>query len=224
VSDRLSARGGAAHPDASARVSRAEKVILRLFLAIDLDDGAAAGLRAWSERLRNALGSAHAGSLAFANPAQLHLTLYFLGEVVPERADALSAALAPALDVPAFAATLGALGTFPPAGAPRVAWIGLALGHEQTIAVRTALQPRLRDARLAPPADERPFFPHVTLARVRRTAKPGAGRALRAAMATLPPPQARWTVGGVTLYESLLSRDGARYIARATCALTDAPG
>jgi RNA 2',3'-cyclic 3'-phosphodiesterase len=185
---------------------------------------AAHALLAWSDRLRDALGSAHARDLAFANPAQLHLTLHFLGEVDPQRAEALTAALAPALDVPAFDATLGALGTFPPAGAPRVVWSGLALGHEQTIALQTALQPRLRDARLAPPADERPFFPHVTLARVRRTARPGAGRALRAAMATLRPPQARWTVGRVTLYESLLSSGGAQHTARATCALTEPPG
>jgi 2'-5' RNA ligase len=191
---------------------------MRLFLALDVDADTIAGVHTWIARMRHTLGGAER-EIAFVDPDRLHITLQFLGEVEPRLIDALVAALALPLPLQPFEAALGDPGAFPRSGAPRVVWVGLARGRDQAIALHDALGPRLREAGV-PPADEaRPFFPHVTLGRVRRTARPAAGRALRAAMVAVGPPQGSWTIDRVTLYQSVLSPRGPRYTSRAACQL-----
>lgn len=72
--------------------------------------------------------------------------------------------------------TLAGLGLFPERGAPGVVWVGVDQGREELQALHRDLESELETAGFAP--EERPFTPHLTLARLR-----GAdGEAWRAAV------------------------------------------
>lgn len=189
---------------------------MRLFLALDVDEAVRAAAAAWTSALRRHLG-AEAAALRVPRLDALHVTLHFLGEVSAASDAALRTALSAPLQRPRFEAALGEAGTFPPQGAPRVIWAGLGAGAAETIAVHDALRPRLQTAGALPAFEPRGYVPHLTLARLRpRSIHRGA---LSRALAAVPPPQARWTIDHVTLYESDLSGNRARYTVRATTPL-----
>jgi RNA 2',3'-cyclic 3'-phosphodiesterase len=166
---------------------------LRLFLAVDLPPAIAPQLLALCQGLAGA---------RWSNPAQLHLTLRFLGDTPEEELPALRARLG-AVAVPAFALGLRGVGVFPKKRRPaRVLWTGVAPA-EPVVALRTAI-----DQVLGPDPEEaeRGFSPHLTLARFRDD----PGRALEdylerwGAFAS-----ATWPVEAFHLYRSTLGRDGA---------------
>ena len=56
----------------------------------------------------------------------MHLTLHFLGPIVPEKLEALHRELSTAIDHPAFTMQYHGLGAFPKPKRARVLWIGSA--------------------------------------------------------------------------------------------------
>ena len=104
-------------------------------------------------------------------PAEkIHLTVAFLGAVADEARPAALAA-ASALRASAFALELDHVGAFRRAG---VAWAGASSPSPRLIRLQALLAERLRAAGFA--LDDRPFAPHVTLAR--RTMRAVARRAI----------------------------------------------
>lgn len=153
----------------------------------------------------------------------LHVTLCFLGELEPERLALLRAVLPEELRgtwAPELRFT--DVGAFPDRAQPRVVWLGMEeLGGHARLA---ALEARVRGAALAvgwrPPAAERqrPFLPHLTLARVARGA-PVPHRALfDLGFAT------RWMPVEVTLFESRPDTPGERYRPLVAVPLVVGPG
>jgi len=187
---------------------------MRLFLAIDVDAAVKAAVAAWMDRLTHRLGSSRATDLKLVDPRLAHLTLRFFGGVDPRRAQTLEQALARPWPVEGFDLSLDRAGTFPPRGHPRVVWLGVADGGGATAALSRAVQVRVRDAGFEDPSDDRPFSPHLTIGRVRHTARPGIGPELGSALAVEPPPAGSWRVDYLTLYESFLSPHGPRYEVR----------
>ena len=143
----------------------------------------------------------------FVRPGSHHLTLAFLGEVGEAEArramDALDAACAGAGAVELASAGLGSFGR----GRDATLWLGVEKNPELM-----ALSGRLREELLARGLgfDEKPFLPHVTLAR--------RARLPRAALEGLVFPRPD-TAARVTLYRSILEPDGARYKPLYTVAL-----
>jgi 2'-5' RNA ligase len=167
----------------------------RLFVAADLDDAARAACASVAERLR-----ARSWSGKWVPPESYHLTVAFLGGVEEERVGAVVAAIAEvASRIPPAHVPLDAVGAFPSARKPRVAWVGSgtpipAFGTMCGV-VRSAL------AALGLELDAR-ADPHVTLAR-------SDGRV---PLPPVEPPRiARLRIGTLTLYESFTTRAGARY-------------
>ena len=77
-----------------------------------------------------------------------------------------------------FPIVFGGLGLFPPAGAPRVLWLGLTAGARDVIGVQREIAARV--TRLGIGLERRPFQPHLTLARWRTSRRsdrqrPGRG-------------------------------------------------
>ena len=180
----------------------------RLFVALDLPDDARQELVRWREGV---LG--RDPSLRFVAPESLHVTLVFLGHLDEALIPAVAAATETAVGTGRVAPLLTAAGVKPiPPRRPRL--IALDLVDEQGAA--TALQARLATALASLGVYEpepRPFWPHVTLARVRR-----GERAAR--LNELPaPPSSPWRVRSVTLYRSYVSRVGARYEALTSLSL-----
>lgn len=101
--------------------------------------------------------------------AKIHLTLAFLGEVAPERFEAVIGA-ARAVPPVAFDLRIDRLGAF---RRSKVAWAGITRMHPRLAELQQALERELRAREFA--LEERPFAPHVTLARkVERTLQPEA--------------------------------------------------
>jgi RNA 2',3'-cyclic 3'-phosphodiesterase len=148
---------------------------MRAFVAIDLADDVRAALAREQARLKAAC--AHNRDIRWTRPEGLHLTLKFLGAVERERAASVIAALQALDPFDAFKAEVMGFGFFPDARRPRVLWVGLeapAALSELAARVETALE-NLGFAR-----ENRPFKPHLTLARFDR---PHAPPALTAAVA-----------------------------------------
>jgi RNA 2',3'-cyclic 3'-phosphodiesterase len=138
----------------------------RYFIAVELPPVHREGLGRWREE------EAHAG-WCWVPPAQLHLTLRFIGEVVDEAvierlSDALAARVAGV--VQPFILPVVGVGVFPPRGAPKVLWAGVGRGHPRLFQLRQRLDDLLLATGL--PVDLRTFHPHVIVARLRAGAAP----------------------------------------------------
>jgi 2'-5' RNA ligase len=128
--------------------------LMRLFVAVDLPTSVKEELVALSCTIPTA---------RWVRPEAMHLTLFFLGET--ESVEAVKTALA-AVSAPPFTLTLRGVGHFPPGTRrlPRVLWAGITpdptlLGLQEAIA--RAL------AGVGFPPEERPYHPHLTLARLK---------------------------------------------------------
>ena len=186
---------------------------MRLFVAIDIDEAIRERLARFLEGVR---GFAPAQEVRWVRPESLHLTLKFIGEVGPERAQQIQRALG---TVHAQTAELSfkGHGFFPSAKAPRVFWIGIQAGPNlATLAAAV-------DAALAPFStmrERQPYTPHLTLARAgsgRPQGGPGDApssrfQKLQQKLAGLPEPEfGTMTAREFFLYESKLSPAGAEY-------------
>jgi 2'-5' RNA ligase len=162
---------------------------LRLFVAVELPPGVLAALQALIDDLR------HAGideGLRYVRPVGIHLTLKFLGATpparVPQIVDALTAATTA---IAPFEVQPSGIGAFHGGRQLnpdwlrreayrhniRVVWVGLGDGGEALRGLAECIENVLNP--LGYPREQKDFFPHLTLARVRDD----ASRSLREAIA-----------------------------------------
>lgn len=177
----------------------------RLFIGIGLPDTYRQSLRP----LIQSISGITDASINWSKPDTWHLTLKFLGETDEARIPALKAALA-AVDFTTFTLRAGGAGAFPDARRPKVLWLGLAEGGEQSAALARSIEDGL--AALGIPREKKPFRPHLTLGRVRRPAPGDWTPVLDAAAA---PPWPPFTAAHFTLWQSTLAPEGAIHTALA---------
>jgi 2'-5' RNA ligase len=134
---------------------------VRTFIAIEIDDG-----------IRERLGRAQQGlrgqgpKVKWVDPAKVHLTLKFLGEIEEGAVEGVAAAMGRAVaGMAPFEMTVGGLGAFPPRGAPRVVWAGVADPSGGLATLHGRLERELGPLGFEP--EGRPFRPHLTLGRVK---------------------------------------------------------
>ena len=112
----------------------------------------------------------------------------------------------PTIDAPVVDVTVEGVGGFPAKGPLRVVWAGLTEGRSGLLEVERAVSQRLETL---VPAEDRPYSPHLTLARVKDPA--GLSRAMLfegltgRQFGTVP-------VDAITLFESRLSPTGATHV------------
>jgi RNA 2',3'-cyclic 3'-phosphodiesterase len=153
----------------------------------------------------------------------MHITIAFLGRTPDERLPDVTAAVETAASaVKAFDVELDRPGRFPPTGRPRVVYLGVGAGAPAVLALGERILRELQ--RLTIPFDAKPLRAHVTLGRMREDADLADARAVAAATAAMRVPHLRFRIDGVTVFESVLSPRGARYMPRATAALQAGPG
>jgi 2'-5' RNA ligase len=181
---------------------------MRLFFSVPVPAEARRALRAPIEAARAAAGKA----ASFGNLDQLHFTLAFLGEQ-PESAVAPACAAAAAVRADAFALRLRGAGAFPNLNRPRVLWIG-ADGAQPLCEMAAALRRELLQRGIS--LDEKPFRPHLTIARMR------GGRLTSGALAPLQELDLEMPVRELVLVHSVLGR-GARHQALRAFPLAIAP-
>ena len=170
-----------------------------MFLALDLPEAARGDLAAWRDRL-----IADRNDLRPVGAASLHVTLVFLGWQDEAAADRIAAA--------AFDAGRGvAAPTLTPAGVrpvpprdPRLFALDLEDEGGRAVELQAAVSAALEAGRWYRP-EKRPFWPHLTLARVKR----GVRRA--PPLGEEPAPSEPFEVRRLTLYRSTLRPQGALY-------------
>lgn len=163
----------------------------RLFFALWPDASARAALAERAVQIAKRLGGRPVPG------ANLHLTLVFLGDVEEERIGQLEDA-AGSVTGGEFTLDLDRVGGFRRA---RVAWAGCRVAPEGLLALQAGLEKRIRKAGFAP--DERPFAPHLTLA-----------RHVREAVELSDVETAAWRVRDFALVESARGAGAYRTLAR----------
>jgi RNA 2',3'-cyclic 3'-phosphodiesterase len=138
----------------------------------------------------------------------LHVTLRFLGPTPEERVPDLVRAVDTAASTGGpFTVTLAGAGAFPSPARPRAIWLGITDGADEMAGLVRTLGGLL--ARVGWPAEERPFRPHLTLARADGVrAGPQTARALIAAAAGI---SVTFPVDRLVLFESQTGGGPARY-------------
>src|SRR3981081_560001 len=134
---------------------------MRIFIGIDLDPEVRARIERFLEGVEG-----FAPDARWMRPESLHITLKFIGEQPPERVEGMTERLR-RVESSAFEIRVRGYGFFPTAKAPRVFWIGIDAGPQLA---ELAESIDIATAELGIPREERPFSPHLTLARA------GAGR------------------------------------------------
>jgi 2'-5' RNA ligase len=181
-----------------------DKTHWRLFFAVELPRALKARVGEHIRRLRDAFPHVRA---SWEKPEKIHITLKFIGEVEASRVGELSrAAERAAATVGPFELTITTPGAFPPHGPPRVLWLGVEDPSGQLSKLQCALEDET--SRAGFPREQRPFKPHLTLARVR---VPQGARELAAAhRETSFEPQV-FNVSELVLMRSELGPGGSRY-------------
>lgn len=166
---------------------------MRLFTAFELPDAVRAELRRLQADMR------HLPFRRWQSPATLHVTLHFLSELAPDMLEGLEAALSEGCrGFGDFRLALADLGGFPSLRRPRTLWVGLGGDRDRLAALEARLRPRMQA--LGIPLEDRPYRPHITLAR-----DPTA----RTRIPEIDVPAIAWQARELVLFKSTLQAGGA---------------
>ncbi len=177
---------------------------VRMFVALDLPEIVREDIATW-------------GETALADPAlrrvpaeSLHITLAFLGNRQPADVERIEDAMEEVAAVPVLLELGGPVGR-PAQGRPRL--VALPALHRPVEGLQERLSEILTLERLYEP-EKRPFWPHVTVARVRAEGR-GSRQPMLVEVPSGPSPTERvgWFNGvRISLYRSELQPSGARYV------------
>jgi RNA 2',3'-cyclic 3'-phosphodiesterase len=174
---------------------------MRLFLALAIPTDVREKIAALIRELRGVDANPK-----WINPDNLHATLKFIGEVAPEKAVQIGDALATVQTRQPVVVEFRDIGFFPDARRPKTAWVGIQ--PPQMLSSLAAEANRVL-APLGIHREEKPFVPHLTIARFKETFLSPALRA------EIEDPKSRnfgtLTTGEFHLIESKRKSAGAEY-------------
>lgn len=183
-----------------------QATVLRIFIGVELDDAVRDSAAAIANSLRRHLGPRV--DARWIPASNLHITLWFIGNVADDRADEILRGLDRPFTAPVFDAHIAGLGAFPPSGAPRVFWLGVQSGAEQLSGLHAELSARLLPLGIEP--ERRAYSAHLTIARVRIRRGKADGN-LRASLRGVAADAGTCRVAALTVFRSHLSPKGATY-------------
>jgi 2'-5' RNA ligase len=180
---------------------------IRSFIAIELPEEARSGLG----KLRNELERVEQTFVKWVNPEGIHLTLKFLGSIPSKQVAEVGEAMEGATrEISPFHLEISGLGAFPNLKQPRVLWVGISGELDKLLGLQRNI-----DSALSPlgfTKEERPFMPHLTLARIRERASPGERRTFgELVVSTIFEDKYHIAVDAINLMRSQLTPAGAIY-------------
>jgi RNA 2',3'-cyclic 3'-phosphodiesterase len=179
---------------------------VRLFVAIDVSAKTRAQLRSVREQLEAQFARARrAPRVTWVDDAAAHVTVRFIGHVDPTVADNIRVSLTAPIVLPPYDIEFSDVGVFPGPSRPRVVWIGVTKGGDETATLAALVNQRLDG--IVGPAESRPFRAHLTVARVKEPERFD----WRGALSHVEAGTTRSTIDHVTLYESKTSPKGPTY-------------
>ncbi len=176
----------------------------RLFLGIELPDTVRQAAVRIRDRIRPYIEKAR-----WVLPENYHLTVKFLGNTPDDRVQTIHTTMTSICSrYHTFELELKGLGAFPDWRRPRVLWIGV-----ERVSTLWDLATEVESAmtELGYPAENRPYAPHLTLARVKYTRRPVLEKMLEREKAVFEQRIGTFTVAYITLFESRLHPSGAVY-------------
>jgi 2'-5' RNA ligase len=175
---------------------------VRSFIAIELTEEVQKKLG----EIQNELKKADA-DVKWVNPCDIHLTLKFLGNVSLDLTKEISKIIDQlAKEQPHFELQIAQIGAFPKIEYPRVIWVGIEKGKEQTVQLAQTLEERLIN--LGFMKEKRSFKPHLTLGRVRSAHNRNQLKKLLQSLVFVPTTMLANTI---VLFKSTLTPHGAIY-------------
>ena len=180
---------------------------VRVFVAVGISTEAREQLIGAVERIRQEVPQ----GIQWANPEGMHLTLKFLGNIPSASVGPLLDCLGPVVGGHRhFPLRLAGLGVFPNRRKPRVLWAGVDGDLDELSSLQQASEEAINA--LGYPPEQRPFRPHITLGRPRRSVSDAQLSRIGAAVSSAAPPSpAGWQVESVDVMQSELHPTGARY-------------
>lgn len=142
---------------------------IRSFIAIELLEQIEKSLETIQSKLKNS-----GADVKWVKPQNIHLTLKFLGNRSPQELEEIKKILDEvAADFgkrcpgqsSSFNISLSEIGAFPRLNYPRVIWIGIKEGSQETTRLAEDVEQSLE--KIGIPKEDRPFSPHLTLGRLR---------------------------------------------------------
>jgi len=148
--------------------------VIRAFLAVELSQKLQAGLATVQQELKHRIEPELKRDMriSWTQPASIHLTLKFLGDMDEQVIDPLLAAVEQAIGrQTAVNVPLERLGAFPRPQSPRVLWVGPSQNWERgaeakrVVEIHGAIEQACEGLSFL--RETRPFSPHLTLARIK---------------------------------------------------------
>jgi 2'-5' RNA ligase len=194
---------------------------MRLFIALDIDDLIRDRIARFLDGVSN-----FAPDARWAKPESLHVTLKFIGEQPDAAVEKIKQTLAE-ISTATTEIQFRGYGFFPTPKSSRIFWIGMEAGP-QLAQLAAAIDDKM--ASLGIPKEDRPFRPHLTLARAaggsgsprwRKGDRPNRSFAyLQEKLSAFSPPEfGTMTPREFFLYQSQLSPKGSKYTKLARFAL-----
>ncbi|HSW57655.1 MAG TPA: RNA 2',3'-cyclic phosphodiesterase [Dehalococcoidales bacterium] len=138
---------------------------IRAFIAIEIP----AEIKIHLKVLQDQIKPAGIKSVKWVEPANLHLTLKFLGNISPSQIQPVITAMQSAVQFShSFHLQIDSLGAFPDLNRVQVIWSGLKGELDTLLKLQKSLDDQL--ARVGFVAEKRPFSAHLTLGRMRENA------------------------------------------------------
>lgn len=177
---------------------------IRAFLALDPPENILRTIGDLQNRMKKFLK----GEIRWVNPKGIHLTLKFFGNISAGDVPVIVDSLRPVTSVTRpFALEIRSAGVFPNASRPRVLWLGMGGETARLVSLQAQIENVLAGAGF--PKEDRPFRPHLTLARIK---SPKGLAGISNLLETRDGYEAgAFTGGGLTLFKSDLTPKGAVY-------------
>jgi len=177
---------------------------MRVFLAVDLDAKVKSGIASMIERLKGSNGA-----LKWVKPENIHVTLYFFGEVTEKDCISLQQLLKKALKaIHPFTISVKGVAGFPSLLRPRVLWVGIDNPTKELETIYSLVSRHLQESTIGISRDTKGYTPHVTVARIKG---PFNRYILRKLEDYREHTFGCFQVNNVVLYQSILQRQGPLY-------------
>lgn len=192
--------------------------MIRAFLAVELAQSLRTELATVQQELKRSLEEKMQGGtrISWAQPASIHLTLKFLGDMDEQVIDRLRAALEEAIGRQvAVTVQLERLGVFSHLQSPRVLWIGPSEKWEKGTEAKRVAEIHAAIEQICEGLnflrETRPFSPHLTLARIKMGERHVGAALAKSGMLDLPVAVGSFAMESVVLMQSELKPTGSVY-------------
>ena len=178
---------------------------IRVFIALEISDAARSSLSGAIDGLKAAIPR----GVRWVDPGGIHLTLKFLGNIDPRRADGiLESMVRVGQEVSSLSLTLAGLGVFPNQRQPRVLWAGVAGDMAPLTGAQLGVEEAMAEQGFA--KERRSFNPHLTIGRVRDGVSASEWQKIGTSVTSCSfEPTESWMAETMHLFQTTFTPDGS---------------